>query len=112
MTTFWLLGEEGSEEGETLKEEEEEEEVEEAEEVEEEKVEVFEVEEVEEEEETCALVTYTVSDHDTEHLMLNGDQNDFERREDENLERGKKGNSTKAISEEELEKSLNNPTKI
>ena len=32
MTTFWLLGEEGSEEGETLKEEEEE--VEEAEEVE------------------------------------------------------------------------------
>ena len=110
MTTFWLLGEEGSEEGETLKEEEEE--VEEAEEVEEEKVEVFEVEEVEEEEETCALVTYTVSDHDTEHLKLNGDQNDFERREDENLERGKKGNSTKAISEEEIEKSLNNPTKI
>ena len=109
MTTFWLLGEEGSEEGETLKEEEEE--VEEAEEVEEEKVEGFEVEEVEEEE-TCALVTYTVSDHDTEHLMLNGDQNDFERREDENLERGKKGNSTKAISEEEIEKSLNNPTKI
>ena len=110
MTTFWLLGEEGSEEGETLKEEEEE--VEEAEEVEEEKVEGFEVEEVEDEEETCALVTYTVSDHDTEHLMLNGDQNDFERREDENLERGKKGNSTKAISEEEIEKSLNNPTKI
>ena len=110
MTTFWLLGEEGSEEGETLKEEEEE--VEEAEEVEEEKVEVFEVEEVEDEEETCALVTYTVSDHDTEHLMLNGDQNDFERREDENLEREKKGNSTKAISEEEIEKSLNNPTKI
>ena len=110
MTTFWLLGEEGSEEGETLKEEEEE--VEEAEEVEEEKVEVFEVEEVEDEEETCALVTYTVSDHDTEHLMLNGDQNDFERREDENLERGKKGNSTKAISEEEIEESLNNPTKI
>ena len=110
MTTFWLLGEEGSEEGETLKEEEEE--VEEAEEVEEEKVEVFEVEGVEEEEETCALVTYTVSDHDTEHLMLNGDQNDCERREDEKLEREKKGNSTKAISEEEIEKSLNNPTKI
>ena len=107
MTTFWLLGEEGSEEGETLKEEEEEEE---------EKVEVYEVDEVEEEEEkeACALVTYTVSDHDTERLMLNGDQNGFEGTDDENLvEVGKLATSTKetslkeaTTSEEKIENSL------
>ena len=108
MTTFWLLGEEGSEEGETLKEEEEEEE--------EEKVEVYEVDEVEEEEEkeACALVTYTVSDHDTERLMLNGDQNGFEGTEEENLvEVGKLASSTKetslkeaTTSDEKIENSL------
>ena len=108
MTTFWLLGEEGSEEGETLKEEEEEEE---------EKVEVYEVDEVEEEEEekeTCALVTYTVSDHDTERLMLNGDQNRFEGTDDENLIAvGKLASSTKetslkeaTTSDEKIENSL------
>ena len=107
MTTFWLLGEEGSEEGKTLKEEEEEEE---------EKVEVYEVDEVEEEEEkeACALVTYTVSDHDTERLMLNGDQNGFEGTEEENLvEVGKLASSTKetslkeaTTSDEKIENSL------
>ena len=46
MTTFWLLGEEGSEEGETLKEEGEEEEVNEEQEVEQ-------VKEVDEVPDTC-----------------------------------------------------------
>ena len=76
MTTFWLLGEEGSEEGETLKEEGEEEEVKEEQEVEQVKEVEEVVEEEEEDEEAHALVTYTVSDHDTERLMLNNrDQN-------------------------------------
>ena len=76
MTTFWLLGEEGSEEGETLKEEGEEEEVNEEQEVEQVKEVDEVVEEEEEDEEAHALVTYTVSDHDTERLMLNNrDQN-------------------------------------
>ena len=86
MTTFWLLGEEGSEEGETLKEEEEEEVNEEQE--------VEQVEE-DEEEEACALVTYTVSDHDTERLMVNGDQNGLN---DGNLETKKNATSTKDTS--------------
>ena len=100
MTTFWLLGEEGSEEGETLKEEEEEEEVNEEQEQEAEQV------EEEEEEEACALVTYTVSDHDTERLMVNGDQNGLD---DEKLEIRKEASSTKDTSlkeETREEKSL------
>ena len=100
MTTFWLLGEEGSEEGETLKEEEEEEEVNEEQEQEVEQV------EEEEEEEACALVTYTVSDHDTERLMVNGDQNGLD---DEKLEIRKEASSTKDTSlkeETREEKSL------
>ena len=125
MTTFWLLGEEGSEEGETLKEEEEEkvyevEEEEKEEEVEEETYalvtytvsdhdterlrrktlkeeegETLKEEEVDEEEKACALVTYTVSDHDTERLMLNGDQNGFGGTDDKNLKIGKLATSTK-----------------
>ena len=67
MTTYWLLGEEGSEESETLKEEDEEQE-EVVEEANKEKCDLFEEEE-EEEEEPCALVTYTVSDHDSERLV-------------------------------------------
>ena len=97
MTTFWLLGEEGSEEGETLKEEEEEEVNEEQEQ---------EVEQVEEEEEACALVTYTVSDHDTERLMVNGDQNGLD---NDKLEIRKEASSTKDTSlkeETREEKSL------
>ena len=101
MTTFWLLGEEGSEEGETLKEEEEEE-VNEEQEQEGEQVE----EEEEEEEEACALVTYTVSDHDTERLMVNGDQNGLD---NDKLEIRKEASSTKETSlkeETREEKSL------
>ena len=101
MTTFWLLGEEGSEEGETLKEEEEEEEVNE-----EQEQEVEQVEEEEEEEEACALVTYTVSDHDTERLMVNGDQNGLD---NDKLEIRKEASSTKDTSlkeETREEKSL------
>ena len=97
MTTFWLLGEEGSEEGETLKEEEE---------VNEEQEQEVEQVEEEEEEEACALVTYTVSDHDTERLMVNGDQNGLD---DEKLEIRKEASSTKDTSlkeETREEKSL------
>ena len=76
---------------------------------------MYEVAEVEEEEEkeACALVTYTVSDHDTERLMLNGDQNRFEGTDDENLAVGKLASSTKetslkeaTTSDEKIENSL------
>ena len=98
MTTFWLLGEEGSEEGETLKEEEEVNE--------EQEQEVEHVEDEEEEEEACALVTYTVSDHDTERLMVNGNQNGLD---NDKLEIRKEASSTKDTSlkeETREEKSL------
>ena len=84
MTTYWLLGEEGSEESETLKEEDEEV----VKEANKEKCDLFEEEEEEdEEEETCVLVTYTVSDHDSERLMSNS----LDRlNEEESLTTGKK----------------------
>ena len=101
MTTYWLLGEEGSEESETLKEEDEEQE--EGEEVvveaNKEKCDLF---EEEEEEETCALVTYTVSDHDSERLMSNSlDGLD----EEESLTTGKKIPTKETSLEKDEDKS-------
>ena len=101
MTTYWLLGEEGSEESETLKEEDEEgEEV--VEEANKEKCDLFEEEEEEGEEETCALVTYTVSDHDSERLMSNSlDRLD----EEESLTTGKKIPTKETSLEKDEDKS-------
>ena len=104
MTTYWLLGEEGSEESETLKEEDEEQE--EGEEVvveaNKEKCDLFEEEEEEGEEETCALVTYTVSDHDSERLMSNSlDRLD----EEESLTTGKKIPTKETSLEKDEDKS-------
>ena len=101
MTTYWLLGEEGSEESETLKEEDEEqEEGEEVVEANKEKCDLF--EEEEEEEETCALVTYTVSDHDSERLMSNSlDGLD----EEESLTTGKKIPTKETSLEKDEDKS-------
>ena len=101
MTTYWLLGEEGSEERETLKEEDEEqEEGEEVVEANKEKCDLF--EEEEEEEETCALVTYTVSDHDSERLMSNSlDGLD----EEESLTTGKKIPTKETSLEKDEDKS-------
>ena len=100
MTTYWLLGEEGSEESETLKEEDEEQE-EVVEEAGKEKCDLFEEEE-EEEEETCALVTYTVSDHDSERLMSNSlDRLD----EEESLTTGKKIPTKETSLEKDEDKS-------
>ena len=98
MTTYWLLGEEGSEESETLKEEDEE--VEEVvEEANKGKCDLF---EEEEEEETCALVTYTVSDHDSERLMSNSlDRLD----EEESLTTGKKIPTKETSLEKDEDKS-------
>ena len=101
MTTYWLLGEEGSEESETLKEEDEEQE-EVVEEAGKEKCDLFEEEEEEEEEETCALVTYTVSDHDSERLMSNSlDRLD----EEESLTTGKKIPTKETSLEKDEDKS-------
>ena len=102
MTTYWLLGEEGSEESETLKEEDEEQE-EVVEEANKEKCDLFEEEEEEEEEEeTCALVTYTVSDHDSERLMSNSlDRLD----EEESLTTGKKIPTKETSLEKDEDKS-------
>ena len=98
MTTYWLLGEEGSEESETLKEEDEEQE-EVVEEANKEKCDLF---EEEEEEETCALVTYTVSDHDSERLMSNSlDRLD----EEESLTTGKKIPTKETSLEKDEDKS-------
>ena len=98
MTTYWLLGEEGSEESETLKEEDEEQE-EVVVEANKEKCDLF---EEEEEEETCALVTYTVSDHDSERLMSNSlDRLD----EEESLTTGKKIPTKETSLEKDEDKS-------
>ena len=99
MTTYWLLGEEGSEESETLKEEDEEV----VKEANKEKCDLFEEEEEEdEEEETCVLVTYTVSDHDSERLMSNSlDRLD----EEESLTTGKKIPTKETSLEKDEDKS-------
>ena len=70
--------------------------------VDKEKCDLFEEEEEEEEEETCALVTYTVSDHDSERLMSNSlDRLD----EEESLTTGKKIPTKETSLEKDEDKS-------